>query len=99
MTSTGDGRNHLISEQATATGLAAGHGEYIALCGHLVVAAPLVVPPGATCFDCETALHRMTTTSVTTHRRRGPVARLLRRCFPRPAARSMARGNHRAGRA
>ncbi|MGH8922578.1 MAG: hypothetical protein ACRD0H_30280 [Actinomycetes bacterium] len=97
MTSTADGRNHLISEQATATGLAAGRGEYVAICGHLVVAAALVVPPGATCFDCETALHRITTG--TTVHRCGLVARLLSRCFPRPGSRSTIGGNHRAGRA
>ncbi len=80
MTSTTDGRAHLLDEQATTAGLAAGHGEYIALCGRLVVAAALVSPPGPTCLDCETALHRTTTTS---HRRRGPLARLLRRRFLR----------------
>ncbi|HEU0088024.1 MAG TPA: hypothetical protein VFQ77_10300 [Pseudonocardiaceae bacterium] len=88
LTSTADGRDHLISEHATAAGLAAGHGEYVALCGHLAVAAPLVVPRGPTCLDCETALHR-STTAVASHRRRGLVAWLLRRRF-RPATRARA---------
>ncbi|MGH3923681.1 MAG: hypothetical protein ACRDTT_12575, partial [Pseudonocardiaceae bacterium] len=79
MTCTVDGRDHLVSNQAMQAGLAAGHGQYSAVCGHLAVAAPLVVPPGRTCQDCEAALHRITTASATSHRRRGLVARLLRR--------------------
>ena len=67
MTSTADGRDHLLSQQATTAGLVAGHGKYTALCGRLVVAAALVTPPGPTCLDCETALHRSTTTSTTSH--------------------------------
>lgn len=76
VTSTADGRDHLISPQAMTSGLVAGHGEYLAICGRVVVAAPMVVPPGQTCWDCETALHRVTVAS--TGRRRGVVARLLR---------------------
>ncbi|MGH3931370.1 MAG: hypothetical protein ACRDTF_15530 [Pseudonocardiaceae bacterium] len=93
MTSTGDGRDHLISEHAMTAGLAAGRGQYVALCGHLAMAAPLVIPPGPTCLDCQTALHR-TTISAPTHRRRGLVARLLRRCFPRPHPPSASGGRH-----
>jgi hypothetical protein len=99
VTSTVDGRDHLISAHATAAGLAAGRGEYVALCGRAVVAAPLVVPPGPTCFDCETALHRITTGTTTAHRRRGLVARLLSRSFPRAESRSTTSGSHRAVRA
>ncbi|MFN2496228.1 MAG: hypothetical protein ABR608_10030 [Pseudonocardiaceae bacterium] len=102
MTSTVDGRDHLISAQATAAGLMAGYGEYAAICGRLVVAAPLVVPPGTTYFDCETALHRTTTTTTigtSTHRRRGLLARLVRRYLTRTGSRSPRVGNHRAGRA
>ena len=65
VTSTADGRDHLLSQQATTAGLVAGHGKYTALCGRLVVAAALVTPPGPTCLDCDTALHRSTTTSTT----------------------------------
>jgi len=94
VTSTADGRDHLISAHAMTSGLAAGHGDYLALCGRVVVAAPMVVPPGPTCFDCETALHRSTTASPgrSHRRRRGVVARLLR-WRRRPAhARSRAAG-------
>ncbi|MGH4018816.1 MAG: hypothetical protein ACRDT0_06160 [Pseudonocardiaceae bacterium] len=98
MTSTADGRDHLISEHATTAGLGAGHGEYVALCGHLAVAAPLMIPPGPTCFDCETALHRITTASAPT-RRRGLVARLLRRYFLRPHSPSASGGSHGGRRA
>ncbi|MDQ3152042.1 MAG: hypothetical protein M3R63_10085 [Actinomycetota bacterium] len=79
VTSTVDGRHHLLDEQATTTGLVAGHGEYAALCGRPVTAASPVTPPGPTCLDCETALHRSTTTSAASHRRRGLLARLLHR--------------------
>ncbi|MGH3911837.1 MAG: hypothetical protein ACRDTC_00265 [Pseudonocardiaceae bacterium] len=58
MTSTVDGSDHLLSTPAASVGLVAGHGTSVALCGRLVLAAPLTVPPGPTCFDCETALHR-----------------------------------------
>ena len=99
MTSTADGRDHLLSERATTAGLVAGHGKYTALCGRLVVAASLVTPPGPTCLDCETALHRSTTTSTTSHRRSGLLARLLHRSFPRAGSRSTTAGGHRTVRA
>ncbi|MGH3904114.1 MAG: hypothetical protein ACRDTE_07995 [Pseudonocardiaceae bacterium] len=91
VTSTVDGRDHLISDQATAAGLVAGDGRYRAMCGHRVVAAPLVVPPGPTCLDCETALHRVTTGS-TVRRRSGVVGRLLGRRRSRSASRSATAG-------
>jgi hypothetical protein len=79
VTSTADGRDHLINEQTTATGVAHGRGTYLAICGHLVIATPLAAPPGPTCWDCETALHRTTIAGITPHRRTGLLARLLRR--------------------
>jgi hypothetical protein len=100
MTSTADGRNHLLSQQATTAGLVAGHGKYTALCGRVVVAASLVTPPGPTCLDCETALHRSTTTSTTSHRRRdGLLARLLHRHFPRAGSQTTTAASHRTVRA
>jgi hypothetical protein len=77
VTSTVDGRNHLVGDEPAVAGQVAGQGAYVALCGHRVLAAPLVVPPGPTCFDCETALHR--TTTVTAQHRDRLVLRLLRR--------------------
>lgn len=80
-----DGRHHLVSDHATTVGLTAHHGKYGAVCGHVVVAASMVAPPGPTCLDCETTLHRIATSQITTdhtrrsHRRRSVVARLLRR--------------------
>jgi len=97
MTCALDGRDHLISDQATQAGLAAGRGHYLAICGHLTVAAALAVPAGPTCWDCETALHRITTTaSPTSPHRRGPVARLLRRRLPRTNSQSTVAGSPRA---
>ncbi|MGQ0778633.1 MAG: hypothetical protein ACT4NY_30180 [Pseudonocardiales bacterium] len=95
VTSTADGRDHLISEQAMTSGLAAGHGDYVAICGRVVVAAPMVAPPGPTCLDCETALHRITTSGTNSHRRCGLVTRLLRRFVRLTGARSTAVGSHR----
>lgn len=96
MTCAVDGRDHLISDQATQAGLAADHGQYVAICGHVVLAAPMVVPPGPTCFDCEAALHRITSDQTNSHRRRGRVARLLHRlCLPANLW-SATSGSHRA---
>lgn len=85
MTCAADGRNHLVSDDATAAGLTAGHGKYEAVCGHVVTVAPMVAPPGPTCLDCETALHRIATGQIATNgirhsyrRCRLVVARLLR---------------------
>ena len=58
-------------------------------------AAPLVTPPGSTCLDCETALHRSTTISTTSHRRRGLLARLLRPRVPQGGPQSRATSSHR----
>lgn len=60
VTSIADGRNHLISEDAPPTGQPPQRGQYVALCGHRVVAAPLVAPEGPLCLDCEAALYRST---------------------------------------
>lgn len=86
MTCAADGRDHLVSDHAMASGLATGHGEYRSVCGHVVVAAPMVAPPGPSCLDCETALHSITTGRITTdasgrsrHCWRGVVTWLLRR--------------------
>ncbi|MGQ0773897.1 MAG: hypothetical protein ACT4NY_05685 [Pseudonocardiales bacterium] len=78
LTSTTDGRDHLVSAHAMTSGLVAGHGDYLALCGRVLVAAPMVAPPGQTCFDCETARHRITISNIGRRPRRGLVARLLR---------------------
>ncbi|MGH3914093.1 MAG: hypothetical protein ACRDTC_11910 [Pseudonocardiaceae bacterium] len=107
MTCASDGRHHLVSDHASTTGLSAGHGTYAAACGHVVVAASMVTPPGPTCLNCETALHRMTTNPITTgsarhspRRLRHVVSWLLRR-RTRPAhsrsAVAAATPAHRAG--
>jgi len=96
VTSTADGRDHLISEQAMTSGLEEGHGDYVAICGRVVVAAPMVVPPGPTCLDCETALHRRTTGNSNSHHHHRLMARLLRRLVPRRDSRSTTAGSHRA---
>ncbi|MDQ3987826.1 MAG: hypothetical protein M3291_01245 [Actinomycetota bacterium] len=80
-----EGSDHLVSNLAVAAGLTAGHGRYTAACGHVVVAAPMVAPQGPLCLDCGTARPRISadrsapSTRRSRHRRRGVLARLLRR--------------------
>jgi hypothetical protein len=50
-----DGRCHLVTDDAYTAGLAARSGRYITLCGHRVVAAALVSPPGPDCQGCAAA--------------------------------------------
>jgi hypothetical protein len=75
VTSTVDGRDHLIDDRAMADGCAASHGQFTVLCGHLVVAAALVAPPGPLCRDCAALLR-----SEASRHRVGVVARMLRLC-------------------
>ncbi|MFN2494979.1 MAG: hypothetical protein ABR608_03585 [Pseudonocardiaceae bacterium] len=96
VTSTVDGRDHLVSAAAGSVGLAAGHGRSVALCGRLVLAASLTVPPRPTCLECETALHRVTAGGHTSSRRYGRIARLLRRGSSRTGWRVRSAGRHRA---
>jgi hypothetical protein len=92
-----DGRDHLVSDRATTAGLAAGQGRYTAACGHVVVAAPMVAPPGPSCSSCVAELRRITTGSTerSRRRRRGVMARLLHR-RPRPAHSQSSVAKHRA---
>ncbi|MGH3911945.1 MAG: hypothetical protein ACRDTC_00835 [Pseudonocardiaceae bacterium] len=99
VTSTADGRDHLLSTPAASVGLAVSHGKSVALYGRLVPAAPLTVPPGPTCLDCETALHRVTLGDNTSDRRDGLMARLLGRRGSRTGSRALSAGRHRAVRA
>lgn len=48
VTCTVDGLAHLVTDAA----LAAHRGTYIAICGHSVVAAPMVCPVGRSCERC-----------------------------------------------
>ncbi|MGH4019320.1 MAG: hypothetical protein ACRDT0_08805 [Pseudonocardiaceae bacterium] len=55
VTSAADGRVHWVADDAYTAGLAAHSGRYTALCGHTVVAAAMVCPPGPACRNCATA--------------------------------------------
>ncbi len=57
-----DGRCHLVTDDAYTAGLTARSGRYTTLCGHRVVAAALVSPPGPDCRGCAAA-----TVAVTPH--------------------------------
>jgi hypothetical protein len=52
MTSSSDGRSHLITAQAFAAGVRAGHGRYLAACGTDVIAVALMSGPGPRCRLC-----------------------------------------------
>ncbi|MGH3979477.1 MAG: hypothetical protein ACRDRZ_10840, partial [Pseudonocardiaceae bacterium] len=52
VTSAADGRTHQVADDDYTAGLVARSGRYTALCGHTVVAAALVCPPGPACRDC-----------------------------------------------
>ena len=55
VTSGADGRCHRVADDAYTAGLTARSGRYTALCGHRVVAAALVCPPGPDCQGCAAA--------------------------------------------
>lgn len=55
VTSTRDGREHLVAEEAMTPGST---GRYVAMCGHGVWAAVLTCPPGPPCSDCIVAANR-----------------------------------------
>jgi hypothetical protein len=97
VTSTVDGFDHLVT--AAAVGLMASHGTSVALCGRLVLAARLTVPPGPTCLDCQTALHRVIVGGDAVQRRRGLMAQLLRRRNSCTGWWARSAGRHRAVRA
>jgi hypothetical protein len=52
MTSSSDGHSHLITAQAFAAGVRAGHGRYLAACGTDVIAVSLMSGPGPRCHLC-----------------------------------------------
>ena len=52
VTSLADGRCHRVADDAYTAGPAARRGQYTALCGHAVVAAALICPPGPDCRSC-----------------------------------------------
>ena len=83
VTSGADGRCHRVADDAYTTGLVARSGRYTALCGHRVVAAALVCPPGPDCQGCAAAA---ATVAVTPH----PTTRGRHRRGPHP-------GRHRGG--
>lgn len=90
MTCALDGHDHLVEDQSATAGLVAGHGEYVAVCGHVVTAAPMVTPSGPPCFGCNAARRCITERSRKGLRR---ITALLLRQLPR--SRSAATEIHR----
>ena len=70
VTSGADGRCHRVADDAYTTGLVARSGRYTALCGHRVVAAALVCPPGPDCQGCAAAAAAVAVTPHATTRAR-----------------------------
>jgi hypothetical protein len=51
--------DHAISDDAMATGISVGAGQYKALCGATVCVASMICPPGRRCPSCEVAVLRV----------------------------------------
>lgn len=51
-----DGCDHAVTQHEQATGIRRADGRYQAVCGHVVIAAPMLQPPGAPCRACHAAL-------------------------------------------
>lgn len=64
-----DGQAHDVTDENVAAGQRTG--QYAALCGYVVVAAPLVAPVGRPCPKCS-AVSKPTTAAVRQPRRRRP---------------------------
>jgi hypothetical protein len=47
-----DGHAHAVPDVQIAGPQADGRGRYVALCGHVVTAAPMIDPEGAPCPHC-----------------------------------------------
>ncbi len=47
-----DGRSHQVTDEETAVGLHARTGRYVTLCGHAVIAGPMLEPAGSPCRRC-----------------------------------------------
>lgn len=62
VTSAADGRCHRIADDAYTAGFAERKGRYTALCGHRVLAAAMVCPPGPDCHGCAAAAAAATVT-------------------------------------
>lgn len=54
MTCVVDGQEHVIADDGMMTGVR--QGQYRAVCGHRLLACPLVEPPGPRCSCCEAAV-------------------------------------------
>jgi hypothetical protein len=70
VTSTVDGADHAMTDEAMAAGLAAKCGVFLALCSADVVAAPMVAPPGQRCVRCQAFVHPQPAPCVAPARRR-----------------------------
>jgi hypothetical protein len=52
VTGSDDGLDHRVSQQIYDEGVGANQGKFMALCGKLVLAAPLITQAGRTCPLC-----------------------------------------------
>lgn len=73
-----DGQAHEVTDENVAAGRT---GEYLALCGYRVVAAPLVAPVGRPCAKCSAVVvaerRGQSSTRPVRHRQRGRLWRML----------------------
>ena len=52
VTCVADGRSHSVPDAELAVGATQRRGRYAAICGHVVVPAPMVAPDGELCRAC-----------------------------------------------
>lgn len=76
-----DGQAHQVTDEGVAAGR--GAGSYGALCGHVVVPAPMIAPVGRSCPECTAVLALQQPDPATAsgrrprHRKRGRLWRML----------------------
>ncbi len=76
-----DGRSHQVTDEETAAGLHARTGRYVALCGHAVIAGPMLESAGSPCRRCPLPMDGHGS-RLGQHRRPGLITRLRGREQP-----------------
>jgi hypothetical protein len=78
-----DGLDHAVSEDAMAAGIDEGKGRFTAFCGVIVLAAPMIEPPGRRCRRCAELLYLATRQATGPQRRSGGTRRARHRLSSR----------------
>jgi hypothetical protein len=85
-----DGRDHAVTDEQMAAGVAGDTGHYTAVCTHDVLVTPMICPPGPRCPRCVAFLRARAAARTEEqrqahhHRRPGVLRRLLHRAGRSP---------------